>query len=396
MEACAESSRLRCGRFWERIGKPRYVLAPMVDQSEQSFRVLCKRHGANLAVTPMFSARSFVQKNYREQHFGPHEGMHPDDRPLLVQFAANDAQTLLAAAKHVEGQCDGVDINLGCPQKIAKRGHFGAFLLEEWPLLREMVGTLHCHLDVPVTCKIRLLWSEQQTIELARQLQDAGASLLTVHGRTREQKGRETGGVDWDGIRTVKSAVSIPVLANGGIETISDADRCIAHTGCDGAMLAEAALENPSVFEGHVTGDDQESLCFEYLALQDQFPADHRTVKQHLFTMLYGGLQSNPDLRGRLHHARGLEQMEAIVRELRGRPRTRLGPHCNRPGSEYTSWYHRHRWEVWKHPQGRGHNVSKASAVAEWVAKGESQGQGCGGGGIGESDNDFVMEPLFD
>lgn len=409
----AEAPPLRNAAFWERIGKPRYVLAPMVDQSEQPFRVLCKRHGAHLAVTPMFSARHFLQKGYREANFGAHEGLHPDDRPLLVQFAANDAQTLLSAAKFVEGQCDGVDINLGCPQKIAKRGRFGAFLLEEWPLLREMVGTLHCHLNVPVTCKIRLLWSEAQTIELARLLQDAGASMLTVHGRTREQKGRDTGAVDWSGIRAVKTAVSVPVLANGGMETRADAERCLAQTGCDGVMLAEAALENPAVFEGHVTGDDQEALCLEYLSLQADFAADHRAVKQHLFTMLYGGLQCNPDLRARLHYARGLEQMEAIVRELRARPRTRLGSHCNEPGANYTSWYSRHRWEYWKHSQAHGQNGCKATAVAEWSAEAAGGGGGLAegsaeadrGGALapGREDCDpcgdadaFVMKPLFE
>lgn len=103
-----------------------------------------------------------------------------------MQFCANDPDTLLAAAKYVEGRCDAVDINLGCPQGIARKGHYGSFLLEEWELLERMVNILHQNLSIPVTCKIRILPDAERTLELARRLQAAGCSLLCVHGRTKE------------------------------------------------------------------------------------------------------------------------------------------------------------------------------------------------------------------
>ena len=160
--------------WWRGLGSPRLVLAPMIDQSELPFRVLCRAHGCELAVSPMFHARHFAaEPKYRLANWSELDGA-ADDRPLLVQFAANDARALLAAAKLVQSQCDGVDINLGCPQRVARRGHFGAFLLSEHELLRELVCTLRCHLDVPVTCKIRKLPCEGQTADVARLLQ-AGA-----------------------------------------------------------------------------------------------------------------------------------------------------------------------------------------------------------------------------
>ena len=321
----------RTSRLWEEIGRPRVALAPMVDQSELPFRILTRRHGAQLCTTPMFHAVNFLERVHRERHgwaevsralpassrrsgvpILAHHAASPEqtthmatsqqgsaegcaaDRPLLVQFAANDPTAVLAASRHVSDRCDAVDLNLGCPQRIAKRGHYGAFLLEERELLSELVGTLHCHADVPVTCKIRLLDSLSETIDVARLLQAHGASLLAVHGRTKEQKGAHCGAADWARVKAVADAVSIPVLANGGISSSDDTERCIAATGADGVLVGEAALENPAIFEGGRVGDAQGALAEEYLGIAGQQPTPLMGVKQHLFQMLYAGLQVTP------------------------------------------------------------------------------------------------------
>jgi tRNA-dihydrouridine synthase 1 len=157
--------KLQGHELWEAIGKPKYVVAPMVDQSElvrtrvyvpngaetafadsshtQAWRILSRVHGANLCYTPMFHAASFAtQPKSRQEAFdlSPDsiEGVAPYDRPLVVQFCANDKEHFLNAAKHVTDRCDAVDLNLGCPQGIAKRGHYGAFLMEEWNLIRSL------------------------------------------------------------------------------------------------------------------------------------------------------------------------------------------------------------------------------------------------------------------
>ena len=144
--------------FWDRIGRPKHVCAPMVEQSELAFRQLCRRYGTTLAYTPMFHARLFLEdKQYRSEMFDVNlDGVAAiGDRPLFVQFCANQPETLLAAARLVESHCDAVDINLGCPQDIARRGKYGSFLMDDPDRVHDLVLTLKHELSTPVWAKIR-------------------------------------------------------------------------------------------------------------------------------------------------------------------------------------------------------------------------------------------------
>ena len=153
--------------FLKSIGSPKCIVAPMVDQSELAYRMLCRKYGAELVFTQMFNANSFVQcHTYREENFQS----CPEDRPLIVQFCGNNPKVLLQAAKMVEDKCDAIDINLGCPQGIAKRGHYGAFLMEELDLLADIVKTLKDGLKIPVTCKTRIYKSFERSIRLCETL----------------------------------------------------------------------------------------------------------------------------------------------------------------------------------------------------------------------------------
>jgi len=149
----------------------------------------------------------------------------------------------------VENDCDCVDINFGCPQGIAKKGKYGSYLLEKTELIISLVKILAQNLKVPVTCKIRCLPTEEDTLRLAKKIEEAGCSLLVVHGRTREHKKTDTGSANWYIIKQIKQALSIPVIANGGMASYDDCIKCLEYTGCDGIMSSEAILEYPAFFD---------------------------------------------------------------------------------------------------------------------------------------------------
>lgn len=225
-----------------------------------------------LAYTPMIHSRMFVETpNFRDHHFQPtRTGLatlsksspgdrssdlyldgHPKiDRPLFVQFCANSPDELLEAARYVEPFCDAVDLNLGCPQGIAKRGNYGAFLQEDWDLIYRLINKLHVNLDVPVTAKMRILESKEKTLEYARTVLSAGASIITVHGRQRDQKGHKTGLADWTVLQYLRANLppDTVIFANGNILKTEDIQRCLEETGADGVMSAEGNLYDPTIF----------------------------------------------------------------------------------------------------------------------------------------------------
>lgn len=224
-----------------------------------------------LAYTPMLHGRLFTETaKFRNHHFQPMKSgldsvptlepikpqdLHLDgnpsiDRPLFVQFCANSADELLEAAKYVQPFCDAVDLNLGCPQGIARKGHYGAFLQEDWDLIHKLINKLHINLEVPVTAKMRILETQEKTLEYAKVILSAGASIITVHGRQRDQKGHKTGLADWSVIRHLREKLppQTVIFANGNILRHEDLQACLNATGADGVMSAEGNLYDPTIF----------------------------------------------------------------------------------------------------------------------------------------------------
>ena len=227
----------------------RLVLAPMVGGSELAFRLLARRHGAQLCYTPMIKSEEFSNKGAGVALLE----RHAEDAPLVAHFSGNDPVKLLAAARRAE-RCAGVeaiDLNLGCPQRSAHSGHFGAFLLDppDRPLVLRIVSTLSRALRVPMFCKIRLLDELPDTLSFVQQLQDAGCALLTVHGRYRgSPMRRRDGPAHLDQIKLVKELLTIPVLTNGNVRDASELLASLELTGADGVMSAEGALDDPAIF----------------------------------------------------------------------------------------------------------------------------------------------------
>eukprot|EP00899_Mesostigma_viride_P017778 jgi/Mesvir1/26000/Mv17945-RA.1 len=355
--------------YFKSLGSPWRHVAPMVDQSELPFRMLCRRYGADAAYTPMLHSRLFCEvPKYREEHFST----CPEDRPLFAQFCANDPDTWLAAARHVDGgQCDYVDLNLGCPQRIAKRGNYGAFLMDDLPLVHRMVSAVSAGLRTPVSCKIRVFDDIDDTIRYARMLESAGAKLLAVHGRTREQKNSKDWRANWDDIKRVVDSVSIPVLANGNISCMADVRACMAATGAVGVLSAESLLSNPRMFAddaGDGTLSNPVELLLEYLDLVDKYPVHMRMVRGHVHKMLGPWFTLHPDIRDRLNRAHKIDvpflrEMADVLKERLAESSTKDGvvvhPHLMGTGKDGAAngeggdARHKHEWAVDENGQPR-------------------------------------------
>jgi len=297
------------------LGNPRTVVAPMVDQSELAWRELSRRYGADLCYTPMINSSVFLRnpKGKRGHVFTT----APDDRPLIAQFCGNEPETVLAAAKSIEDQVDAVDLNFGCPQNIARKGRYGAFLMDDWDLVSSLVKKLHEGLTVPVTCKIRVFDDVAKSVEYAKMIEASGCQMLTVHGRTIKQKGQLTGMADWEAIKAIKAAVSIPVVANGNILYEADVDECIRKTGVDGVMSAEANLTDPTVFDkGEFRVWD---VTEQYLEIVKKHGTPWPFAKSHLFKLWHACLKRHIDIRNNLGRCNSLAEGEAVAAELKAR-----------------------------------------------------------------------------
>ena len=333
------------------------VVAPMVDQSDLPFRLLCRSYGANLCFTPMIHAKMFMDKEaYHHKFWNLDKGTPKEDRPLIAQFCGSDPHVLYQAASMIQHQVDAIDLNCGCPQTIAKRGRYGAFLLENAPVLISIVRTLASQLDIPVTVKVRLLPSGlNDSLNLYKALVDAGASMITVHGRNRFQKGQETGPTDWDAIAKVVSIIGhgsqhpIPILANGSISNLEDVKKCLLHTNADGVMSSEAVLEYPAIFLGEPANErtiGRIQLAKEFLALSSEYPPEKggqgsgfKCCRVHLHRILHADLQNDVALREQLITAKTYSKLHEIVKTIEEK-------HLQQNHSvktEEASWYMRHR-----------------------------------------------------
>lgn len=229
-------------------GKVLKICAPMVRYSKLSFRSLVRKYDCDVCFTPMIVAADFMRSvKARDSEFTTSQG----DRPLIMQFAANDAQTLADAACVVSPYTDGVDLNCGCPQRWAMAEGYGACLINKPELVRDMVRLVRNQVDNPtysVSIKIRIHKDLKRTVDLCQKAEAAGVSWVTVHGRTAEERHQP---VHYDAIRTIKDSLSVPVIANGDIKYLRDVESTHQLTGVDGVMAARGLLANPALFAGY-------------------------------------------------------------------------------------------------------------------------------------------------
>lgn len=226
--------------------KSHAVLAPMAGVSDRAYRELCVRFGAAYCISEMVSSKALSFNSKKSEELMEISDL---ERPCGIQIFGDDPKCMADAAKHaLENKPDIIDINMGCPApKISSNGS-GSALMKNPRLCGEIVKAVTAVTDIPVTVKIRKGWDDDSVnaVEVAKICESAGAAAITVHGRTRQQYYKPP--VDYDIIKAVRESVSVPVIANGDIDSAERAKEVMDITGCDLVMIGRATLGNPWIF----------------------------------------------------------------------------------------------------------------------------------------------------
>ena len=306
----------------------RYILGPMAGVTDLPFRLLCKEQGAGLLCMEMVSAKAIYYNNRNTESLLE---IHPDETPVSLQLFGSDPKIMSEMAKRIEERPFAIlDVNMGCPVPKVVRNGEGSALMKEPKLVYEIVSALVKAIDKPVTVKIRKGFDDDHVnaVEIAKIIEEAGAAAVAVHGRTREQY--YSGKADWDIIRQVKEAVSIPVIGNGDVTSPQKADVLVRQTGCDGIMIARGAEGNPWIFSEMIhweeTGelpsrpdkDEIRKMMLKHARLQLKYKGEFcgiREMRKHV-AWYTKGLKGAARLREKVNAVESLEELENLLTSL--------------------------------------------------------------------------------
>jgi tRNA-dihydrouridine synthase B len=231
--------------------KNNIFLAPMAGITDRAFRVVCEKFEPGLVYTEMISSKGLFHNDSKTKLL---LNMEDEKRPIAVQIFGSDAESMKYAAEYVSKYADIIDINMGCPApKVVKNGD-GSKLLLDLPKAYEIIKEVVKSVSIPVTVKFRKGWDNDNivAVDMAKIAEDAGASAITIHGRTRSEF--YSGTADWNIIKSVKENVNIPVIGNGDIKNVDDAKRIFELTGVDAIMIGRASLGKPWIFKEITSG----------------------------------------------------------------------------------------------------------------------------------------------
>ena len=254
------------------------IQAPLDGWTNEPFRRITRFLGSPVSYTEFINGLDVVHST---PNLPSRIAFDESERPIIFQLFDDDVQRLIDSACILDERChpDGFDVNMGCSaRQVANRGA-GAGLLRNPEKIAAIISGMTAVLSVPVSAKIRLGWDEDSINypEVGRIIEDCGGAMVTLHARTRKQE--YSGHADWSAIAALKSSLHIPVIGNGDVETVADADRMMKETGCDAVMIGRAALRNPWIFSGFdfedVPEDLYKEICISHLDFNHEYYGDH-------------------------------------------------------------------------------------------------------------------------
>ena len=303
------------------------ILGPMASVTDLPFRVLCHEQGAGLVCTEMVSAKAILYKNRNTQALMRTD---PTEHPVSLQLFGSDPDSVSEAAAMIEDlPFEILDFNMGCPVPKVVNNMEGSALMKDPKRGAAIISAVVKRIRKPVTVKIRKGFNldSVNAVEVAKRMEDAGVSAIAVHGRTREQY--YSGEADWEIIRQVKNAVSIPVIGNGDVDSPRKAEKMMRETGVDGVMIARAARGNPWIFHQVIhyleTGEiiskaapkEVYDMILRQMDLMVQYKGEYtgiREMRKHI-SWYTAGFPNSASLRRRINEADTGDEMRELLRE---------------------------------------------------------------------------------
>lgn len=316
--------------LWDALkaqGKPIIALSPMADMTDSAFCRVAKRIGAPVVFREMISAEGLVHGSEKSFRMG---AFNDEERPIVQQLFGADPASMAQATRMIDDAYspDGFDINMGCPVYKITSNFNGAALMKNPELAAEIIRAMRGATTKPVSVKLRLGWSKpDEVLEFIKVVEAAGAALVTIHGRTKEQG--YSGVADWEMIGRAKQQVKIPVLCNGDVHSADVAPKALQISGCDGLLIARGALGNPWIFkqiESALSGKqwaaptmtERVAVVREHARLhvtQYEEHTDLVTFRKHL-SWYFKGLPGAKAFRDRLVKVASLEELDVILDEI--------------------------------------------------------------------------------